>query len=106
MIKIAPSYSDQQVLLTTIDVLENPDMRKYLMGGTPTIRVFFKGKMAKASFLGDQDESFVRDFINKIIKEHQTSRRQAFRELETSKQLRFLIASSQVPVLVKFSKST
>ena len=75
-----------------------------MMEKTPTVRVFFQGKMTKTSFVGNKDETFVRDFINDIIKLH--SERQAFKEIENSKQFRFLIASSQVPVFVKFSRST
>jgi len=67
MIRIAPSYSEQQVLLTTIDILENPDMAEFLLGGTPTVRVFSQGKIGNDSFLGDQDEAFVRSFINQVI---------------------------------------
>ena len=66
--KIAPSYSEQQVLLTTIDVTENTDMTEFLIDNkTPTIHVFRNGKTGNNSFVGDRDEEFIRRYINNII---------------------------------------
>jgi len=107
LVKIAPSYSDEQVLLCTVDAYVNSDLKKYLMGGYPTVRTFFKGQVTKSSFLGAKSETFIRSFLDSVVKNPAGDvARQAFRELKTSKELEELIASSQVPVFVKFSKST
>ena len=69
MDKIAPSYSEQQVLLRSIDIVENMDLIGYLEGGrAPRICIFYKGKQTKSTFTGDKDEKFVRNFIDKVIK--------------------------------------
>lgn len=102
MVKVAPSYSDKQVLLCTVDAYVNSDLKKYLMGGYPTIRVFNKGKTTKTSFIGNKSETFVRNFIDSIIAAPNANRAE-LKELKTSAELTELLKSAQVPVVVKFS---
>lgn len=104
MAEIAPSYSDKQVLLTTVDAYVNSDLKKYLENGSyPTVRVFYKGKVTKSSFLGNKNEEFVRNFIDGVIKNNTSKTRQTFQQLKNSKEFNKLIQESQVPVFVKFS---
>lgn len=108
MVKVATSYSEQQVLLCTINPFSNPDLKQHLINGrVPTIRVFTKGKTAEESFSGNQDEAFVRNFLDKVVSKHKplqtSSERQAVRELKSAREFKELIESSQIPVLVKFS---
>lgn len=67
MAKIAPSYSDQQVLLSTIDIVANPSMMQYLNGRAPITRLFHKGKMTKTFLQGNHSEADVRSFIDGAI---------------------------------------
>ena len=95
-------------MLCTVDAYVNSDLGKYLMNGSyPTVRVFYKGQQTKSSFLGAKSESFVRSFIDSAIKDPMArSIRQNFQKIETSAKFRELITKAQMPVLVKFSKST
>ena len=75
MDKIAPDYSEQQVLLYSIDLEINPKVLiPYLDERAPTIRVFSNGKMIKSYFVGDQTETFVRKFLDSIAKPLQTNK--------------------------------
>lgn len=65
--KIAPSYQDSQVRLAHVDAYLNKSLQVYLQGGFPTVRTFYHGALAKAAFVGSQEESFVRDFIDSVI---------------------------------------
>jgi len=67
MNKIAPSYSDDEVILAKVDAYVNDDLGKYLQGGYPTVRSFYNGKLLKKSFVGSQSESKVRRFIDSVI---------------------------------------
>ena len=63
--KVAASYSTQQVLLCSIDILKNPDVREFLINGSyPTVRIFSGGKATEHAFLGVKDEAYVRNFID------------------------------------------
>ena len=110
MAKITPSYSDKQVLICTIDAYVNSDLKKYLMGGYPTVRVFYKGKMVKNSFVGNKDDAFIRQFLNSVINESRENtvkskaKRQVMKEMKSIEELNKAISSSShIPVLVKFS---
>jgi hypothetical protein len=55
-------------LLCSVEISVSPELKKYSLGGYPTVRTFFKGKMGGPSFLGNKPEEFVRNFIDNVIK--------------------------------------
>jgi len=67
LVNVATNYSDEQILLATVDASKNSELKKYLLGGYPTVRVFSKGKVGDKSFLGNKPEHFVKDFIDSIV---------------------------------------
>lgn len=92
-------------MLCTVDAYVNSDLKKYLLQGYPTVRVFRQGKMGNQSFVGSKTEDFVKGFIDSVIKQEpmQAEAIGALKELKTSAEFNDLIAKSQVPVIVKFS---
>ncbi len=66
--KVAPSYSDSDVKLAYVDAYVNSQLKKYLQGGYPTVRTFNKGELTTPAFVGSNSESYVRNFIDKLIK--------------------------------------
>lgn len=108
MIRIAPSYSDEQVLLCTVDAYVNSDLKKYLIGGYPTVRVFSKGKMGNQSFVGSKAESFVRQFIDSAIQNGISATEVDGRVMEARTSVEFyqFIANANVPVVAQFSSSS
>lgn len=113
LVKIAPSYSDKQVLLCTVDASVNSDLKKYLLGGYPTVRIFNQGKTSPKSFVGSKSESFIKSFIDDVInndkksEENKTTKKREdlgnFIELKTTQEFNDLIANAKVPVIIKFS---
>lgn len=67
MLKVAPSYTDDQVILAYVDADINSSLKSYLMGGYPTVRTFLNGTTTSASFVGSKSESFVRSFVDDLI---------------------------------------
>jgi thiol-disulfide isomerase/thioredoxin len=67
LVRIAPEFNDNQVLLCYVDAYVNTELKVYLKGGYPTSRTFAKGKMQEPNFVGDKPEQFVRDFIKGVI---------------------------------------
>ncbi len=65
--KVAKTYNESQVKIAYVDADINADLRKYLMGGYPTVRTFSTGKVAGASFVGTKSESYLRSFIDGVI---------------------------------------
>jgi len=65
--KVAPSYSDDDVLLAKVDAHVNPSLQKYLKGGYPTVRTFNHGTVASKYFVGAVSEPEVRNFIDGLI---------------------------------------
>jgi len=109
MVKVATNYSDEQVLLCTVDAYVNSDLKKYVLQGYPTVRVFTQGKVGSQSFVGAKSEDFVKRFVDSVVKqqpmegEAATSAIGQLQELKTSAEFNELIAKAQVPVVVKFS---
>lgn len=66
--KVAKSYNDSQVMIAYVDADIHADLQKYLMGGYPTVRTFSTGKVAGASFVGSKSESYLRSFIDGVVK--------------------------------------
>ena len=105
---VAANYSDDQVLIATVDAYVNSELKQYVLGGYPTVRTFSKGKLGGESFVGSKDESFLTNFIDRTIKGNNASpaiSRGKLHELQTSTEFENLIKNSQVPVMVKFSAS-
>jgi len=104
LVKVAPSYSPEQVLLCTIDADINSDLRKFLQGGYPTVRVFTKGKVGSQSFVGSKNESFVRQFIDKVIQQATFSAAIGeLKEIKSMAEFNDIVNNSRVPVVMKVS---
>ncbi|BBM84119.1 thioredoxin family protein [Candidatus Uabimicrobium amorphum] len=69
--EVAPLYSEDKIQICYVDAYVNTELRKYLDGGYPTVKVFFKGKLTKSSFVGDKTKKFVNKFVSGIIKDEQ-----------------------------------
>lgn len=67
--KVAPQYSEEKVQICYVDAYVNAELKKYLEGGYPTVKVFSNGKMTKSFFVGSKSESYVKNFIDGIIKD-------------------------------------
>ena len=68
MQRVAQSYDSNEVILAKVDAHVHSSLRKYLMGGYPTVRVFNNGQVNPTKyFAGSQTESMVRDFIDGAI---------------------------------------
>ncbi|BBM84312.1 protein disulfide isomerase family protein [Candidatus Uabimicrobium amorphum] len=108
MVNVAANYSDDQVLIATVDAYVNSELKEYLLGGYPTVRTFSKGKVGGESFVGSKDEGFITAFIDRTIKGNNASpavARGKLHELKTTAEFENLVKNSQVPVMVKFSAS-
>jgi thioredoxin-like negative regulator of GroEL len=103
LVKVAPSYSPEQVLLCTIDADINSDLQKYLQGGYPTVRVFSKGKTTGNLFVGSKSETFVRQFIDKVIRVEAAETDGNVKEITSLAEFNDIIAKAQVPVVMKIS---
>lgn len=64
--KVAPSYTENQVILARIDAYVNKGVAGYLQGGYPTVRVFKNGNVSSESFTGSKSESYLRQFIDSV----------------------------------------
>lgn len=69
--EVAPQYSADKIQICYVDAYVNTELQKYLEGGYPTVKVFFKGKTTKSSFVGNKTKQFVNKFIDGIVKEEQ-----------------------------------
>ncbi|WP_372366890.1 thioredoxin family protein [Candidatus Uabimicrobium sp. HlEnr_7] len=67
--KVAPQYSENKIQICYVDAYVNTELKKYLEGGYPTVKVFSNGKMTKSFFVGSKNENFVKNFIDGIIKD-------------------------------------
>lgn len=66
--RVASDYSDSEILLAYVDAYVNKSLGKYLKGGYPTVRTFNNGKLRKKSFVGSKSASYVRNFIDSVIR--------------------------------------
>lgn len=64
---VAKDYTNDQVMLAYVDAYENAELKTYLLGGYPTTRTFFAGKLLAKKFVGSNTEAFVRDFVDSVI---------------------------------------
>lgn len=67
--KIATDYTDDKVILAYVDAYENTELKTYLLGGYPTTRSFFNGKLLSKKFVGSNSEQYVRDFVDSVIED-------------------------------------
>lgn len=67
MRKVAQEFSHDQVVLAEVDAHRLQALRKYLLGGYPTVRTFYKTSLTSHQFSGYQDAYYLRHFINRLI---------------------------------------
>lgn len=70
--KVAPEYKDSDIKIAHIDAYVNSKLKSYLQGGYPTVRTFYKGSLTSPGFVGSQTESYLKNFLNDLIKHEST----------------------------------
>lgn len=65
--EVAPEFNQEEVRVCYVDAYVNTSLKKYLLGGYPTVRVFRNGQLQNESFVGSKSASQVRDFIKEVI---------------------------------------
>lgn len=63
----AVQYPAEMVQIVYVDADKNKDLRKYLMGGYPTVRTFERGELLGHYFVGSKPLAQVLDFLDQVI---------------------------------------
>lgn len=100
--QVAPEYSENEIKMCYIDAYVNSELKSYLKGGYPTVRVFRGGILQDEYFVGSKSADFIKNFANGLIAPFSVEG-SGLKELETAADFQRMIAKSATPVMVSFS---
>ncbi len=101
---VATEYEEQDIKVCYVDAYVNSNLKSYLKGGYPTVRVFVGGKLQEDTyFVGSKSPDYVRGFVNNLIAPASGLERSELKILETVEDFENLLAKSPAPIMISFS---
>jgi len=67
LVAVAAMYETDQVVMAVVDADKNSSLRKYLLGGYPTVRTFRGGAVASENFVGYQTATSIKRFVENVV---------------------------------------
>lgn len=84
LIRLGDEYTPNQVILAYVDADENMELRKYVLGGYPTVRSFLGGELLTHFFVGGKSYTGTKSFVERVIARPTTTEHPAYCPLPQS----------------------